>query len=138
MGELLPTLAATSLREGLLDYLETTFSLADLPARAALKEFLEHPKDGIFKGPYVRLRLPFQPAAEGWRDTLGWHPVDSGGFPPYGHQAAAYARLSSLASRPRAAASAAYPGDHRHWVRQDRGVPSPDPRPRAAREDAKA
>lgn len=104
MSELLPSLAATSIREGLLDYLETTFSLADLPARAALNEFLEHPSDGIFKGPYVRLRLPFQPAAEGWRDTLGWHPVDSGGFAPYGHQAAAYARLSSLglsAERPR-------------------------------------
>jgi ATP-dependent helicase YprA (DUF1998 family) len=96
VSELLPSLAATSIREGLLDYLETTFSLADLPARAALNEFLEHPIDGIFKGPYVRLRLPFQPAADGWRDTLGWHPVDRGGFPPYGHQAAAYARLSSL------------------------------------------
>lgn len=96
MSELLPSLAATSVREGLLDFLETTFSLADLPARAALNEFLEHPSEGIFKGPYVRLRLPFQPAAEGWRDTLGWHPFDRGGFPPYGHQAAAYARLSSL------------------------------------------
>ena len=49
MSELLPSLAATSIREGLLDYLETTFSLADLPARAALNEFLEHPSDGIFK-----------------------------------------------------------------------------------------
>ena len=61
MSELLPTLAATSIREGLLDYLETTFSLADQDARAALNEFLEHPSDGIFKGPYVRLRLPFRP-----------------------------------------------------------------------------
>ena len=45
----------------------------------------------MFKGPYVRLRLPFRPAADGWRDALEWYE----GFPPYGHQAAAFARLSS-------------------------------------------
>ena len=95
MSELLPSLAAASIRDGLVDYLETTFALADLSARGALADFLQHPDDGIFKGPYVRLRLPFRPAAEGWRETLGWHPVDRGGFPPYGHQAAAYARLST-------------------------------------------
>src|SRR5690606_25458167 len=51
------------------------------------------------KGPYVRLRLPFRPAEPGWRESLEWY----GGFdPPYGHQAAAFARLSSLADgRPR-------------------------------------
>ncbi|GAA3533266.1 helicase [Aeromicrobium flavum] len=96
MSELLPSLAAGSIRDGLIDYLETTFSLADLPARTALNEFLEHSTDGIFKGPYVRLRLPFQPAGGGWRDSLGWHPADWGGFAPYSHQAAAYERLSSL------------------------------------------
>lgn len=95
MGELLPTLAARSIRDGLLEYLETTFALSDLPARLAMAEFLEHPSEGIFKGPYLRLRLPFRPAAEGWRDALDWHPLDEGqGFAPYGHQAEAFARLS--------------------------------------------
>lgn len=96
MGELLPTLAASGVRAGLLEYLETTFSLADRPAKLALTEFLEHPEDGIFKGPYLRLRLPFRPADDGWRDVLGWHPLDDGqGFAPYGHQAATFARLST-------------------------------------------
>ncbi len=45
----------------------------------------------MFRGPYVRLRLPFRPAEDGWRDALEWYE----GFTPYGHQAAAFARLSS-------------------------------------------
>jgi ATP-dependent helicase YprA (DUF1998 family) len=91
VSELLPTLQAEDVRDGLVDYLSTTFALADEDARIALDRFLRHPERGIFKGPYVRLRLPFRPAEEGWRSTLEWYE----GFPPYGHQAAAFARLSS-------------------------------------------
>ena len=91
MSELLPTLQAEDVRDGLVDYLSTTFALADEDARVALDRFLRHPERGIFKGPYVRLRLPFKPAEDGWRSTLDWYE----GFPPYGHQAAAFARLSS-------------------------------------------
>ncbi|TFC50334.1 MULTISPECIES: DEAD/DEAH box helicase [unclassified Cryobacterium] len=91
MSELLPTLQAEDVRDGLVDYLSTTFALADEDARVALDRFLRHPERGIFKGPYVRLRLPFKPAEDRWRSTLDWYE----GFPPYGHQAAAFARLSS-------------------------------------------
>ena len=101
MGELLPSIAARAVQSGLLDYLQTTFALSDEDVRLALEEFLQDPDDGIFKGPYLRLRMPFRPAADGWRDTLGWHPIDEakpgapGSFTPYGHQAEAFARLSS-------------------------------------------
>jgi len=91
VSELLPTTQAESVRRGLLDYLVTTFALTDSDARDALDAFLSNPESGMFKGPYVRLRLPFRPAGEGWRDALEWYE----GFPPYGHQAAAFARLSS-------------------------------------------
>ena len=91
MSELLPTLQADRIRAGLVDYLTTTFGLTDGDARDALDRFLADPDTGMFKGPYVRLRLPFRPADEGWRDTLDWYE----GFPPYGHQAAAFARLAS-------------------------------------------
>ncbi|RKQ90891.1 ATP-dependent helicase YprA (DUF1998 family) [Solirubrobacter pauli] len=102
MSELLPGVQAPAIREGLLDYLSTTFALADEDARAALIDFLSSRENGIFKGPYLRVRLPFQPAAPGWRDALDWYE----GPTPYGHQAAAFARLSSLdvgpaKSRPR-------------------------------------
>jgi len=92
MAELLPTLQARDLATGLVDYLTTTFALADAEPRRALQEFLEDPDNGLFKGPYLRLRLPFRPADEGWEDSLEWRPP----WTPYRHQAEAYARLTSL------------------------------------------
>ncbi len=92
MGALLPTLQATHLREGLTDYLATTFALTDPDAQAVLTDFIGDPDNGMFKGPYVRLRLPFAPAGDGWRDHLDWWPTD---FTPYGHQARAFERLST-------------------------------------------
>lgn len=92
MGALLPTLQVEHLCEGLTDYLATTFALTDPDAQAALTDFIGHPDTGMFKGPYVRLRLPFAPAGDNWRDQLDWWPE---GFAPYGHQAAAFERLST-------------------------------------------
>jgi ATP-dependent helicase YprA (DUF1998 family) len=91
MSELLPSAQAREIRDGLLDYLTTTFALADPDARLALAEFLSDREHGIFKGPYLRLRLPFRAAADWWQSILSWDI----GLTPYGHQAAAFARLSS-------------------------------------------
>ncbi|GLZ49477.1 helicase [Actinomycetospora sp. NBRC 106375] len=95
MSELLPTVQAANIRRGLVDYLTTTFALTDPDAQDALDRFLSDRESGMFKGPYVRLRLPFRAAGEGWRDALDWYE----GPPPYGHQAAAFARLSSARGR---------------------------------------
>ena len=46
------------IQDGLLDYLTTTFALADPDAQLALAEFLSDREHGIFKGP-----LPAAPAA---------------------------------------------------------------------------
>ncbi len=92
MGALLPTLQAEHLREGLTDYLATTFALTDPDARGALTDFIGDPDNGMFKGPYVRLRLPFAPAGGNWGMHLDWWPT---GFTPYGHQARAFERLST-------------------------------------------
>jgi ATP-dependent helicase YprA (DUF1998 family) len=91
MSELLPTIQADRIRSSLVDYLTTTFALSDAEVRDGLDRFLSDPASGMFKGPYVRLRLPFRPAAEGWRESLEWYV----GPTPYGHQAAAFRRLSS-------------------------------------------
>ena len=57
MSELLPTVQADEIHDGLLDYLTTTFALADPDAQLALTEFLSDREHGIFKGPFLRLRL---------------------------------------------------------------------------------
>ncbi|MFE2997311.1 DEAD/DEAH box helicase [Nocardia sp. NPDC059246] len=92
MGALLPTLQADRLWEGLTDYLATTFALTDPDAQGALSDFIGHPVSGMFKGPYVRLRLPFAPARGNWGMRLDWLPD---GFVPYQHQAEAFGRLST-------------------------------------------
>ena len=92
-----PTLAAEELMANLTQYLSTTFALADPPVRDALETFLNHPAHGIFRGPYLRIRTPFQPASGDWRDILEWtpdHPV------PYLHQVQAWRRLSSFNHEP--------------------------------------
>ena len=55
-----PTLAAEELKTNLTQYLSTTFALADPPVREALEKFLNHPANGIFRGPYLRIRTPFR------------------------------------------------------------------------------
>jgi ATP-dependent helicase YprA (DUF1998 family) len=92
-----PTLQARELKESLLQYLSTTYALADEGARAALHEFLGSETTGMFRGPFLRVRTPFTPAAPGWEDLLDWRP--EGGWTPYAHQAATFARLSTKDGR---------------------------------------
>jgi ATP-dependent helicase YprA (DUF1998 family) len=94
---MLPSLIEGELRAALSEYLGTTFALADDDVRERLEAFLTDPADGIFRGPYVRLRLPFQQGEHGWQDTLDWAPP---AFRPYRHQARAFHRLSSKHDRP--------------------------------------
>jgi ATP-dependent helicase YprA (DUF1998 family) len=92
-----PTLAAEELKTNLTQYLSTTFALADPPVREALERFLNHPANGIFRGPYLRIRTPFRTAVGDWRDILEWAPEQP---VPYLHQAHAWRRLSSLDREP--------------------------------------
>jgi ATP-dependent helicase YprA (DUF1998 family) len=92
VSELLPTTQAPRVQQSILDYLATTFSLADEEARAALVDLLQDRENGIFKGPYLRVRLPYRPAEDGWRESLEWYE----GPTPYAHQAGAFRRLTSI------------------------------------------
>ncbi|MGO4749787.1 DEAD/DEAH box helicase, partial [Streptomyces sp. 2MCAF27] len=87
-----PTLAAQTLRDTMVEYLTTTFALAEPDTQDALKDFLTDPADGLFRGPYLRIRRPFRPATDGWQRHLDWWPTE---FQPYAHQAEAFARLTS-------------------------------------------
>ncbi|MFD8784308.1 DEAD/DEAH box helicase [Kitasatospora sp. NPDC059599] len=88
-----PTLEAQGLKESLLQYLSTTYGLADEGARKALHTFLGDEATGMFRGPYLRLRTPFTRAEDSWQQHLDWH--RSGGWSPYAHQARAFARLTT-------------------------------------------
>ncbi|MFD9793816.1 DEAD/DEAH box helicase [Streptomyces sp. NPDC059070] len=88
-----PTLEAQGLKESLLQYLSTTYGLADEGVRKALHAFLGDETTGMFRGPYLRLRTPFTPAGDGWQQHLDW--VRTDGWTPYAHQARAFARLTS-------------------------------------------
>ncbi|MFF7830187.1 DEAD/DEAH box helicase [Streptomyces rochei] len=88
-----PTLAAEQVGDSLTQYLTTTFALADEGERRALEDFLRDEQDGIFRGPYLRIRTPFKPAGDAWKSALAWVPD---GFEPYRHQAQAWQRLSTL------------------------------------------
>lgn len=92
-----PTLAAEELRASVTQYLTTTFALAEPDVRAALERFLEHPEQGIFRGPYLRIRTKFRQVDSGWSNPLDWAPA---GFAPFTHQARAWERLCSKGKRP--------------------------------------
>ncbi|HSA52671.1 MAG TPA: hypothetical protein VLH10_21510 [Yinghuangia sp.] len=64
--------------------------------RSALEAFLGDDEQGMFRGPFLRIRTPFARADDGWRELLEWVPP---GFSPYAHQALAFERLSSLGGR---------------------------------------
>ncbi|MFF3275202.1 DEAD/DEAH box helicase [Streptomyces chrestomyceticus] len=91
-----PTLAADQVRASLSQYLATTYALADESTRRALENFLGDAEDGIFRGPYLRIRTPFR-SAEGtdWQRHLTWYPREEK-FTPHRHQELAWERLSTL------------------------------------------
>ena len=95
---MIPSFLAEEIQVALVEYLSTTFALSDDGARDALSSFLADPRDGIFRGPYLRVRTPFRTVDDRWMPPLDWLPD---GFRPFGHQADAFARLSSMGNTPR-------------------------------------
>jgi DEAD/DEAH box helicase domain-containing protein len=88
---MIPGIVADELRATLLDYLDTTFSFQDRAVADALLRFLTNPEQGIFKGPYLRLQLPFR-RAEG--NEAGKILDIAPPFVPYVHQITAFERLT--------------------------------------------
>ena len=66
---MIPLTVAEELRQTLLDYLDTTFAFRDDAISTAMERFLTDPENGLFKGPFVHIRLPFERAATGAVDS---------------------------------------------------------------------
>jgi DEAD/DEAH box helicase domain-containing protein len=93
---MIPYTIAEEIRSTLLDYLTTTFSFQDQAVEQALLDFLAPQQpgnagEGLFKGPYISLRLPFRKADSDKAIPLEIKPA----FVPYAHQIKAFERLSA-------------------------------------------
>ncbi len=58
---MLPSVLAKQLRQGLADYIETTFPMTNPTFRGSLARMLAT-KDSVFHEPYTAVRLPFRTA----------------------------------------------------------------------------
>ncbi|MEI2699421.1 MAG: hypothetical protein V9E94_14160 [Microthrixaceae bacterium] len=64
---MIPSLVAGEIRQALVDYLATTFGLADDDVRDALVGVPHRScRPGIFRGPYLRVRTPFRAVEPTW------------------------------------------------------------------------
>ena len=88
---MLPLQQAYEVQHSILEYLKATFSFKDKTVHEAFYKFVTDAEDGIFKGPYVSLKLPFVKATDDEIIPLQIAP----GFPPYDHQFKAFKRLTT-------------------------------------------
>ena len=61
-----PSVVSAEIERALLDYLRTTLRLRDKAFEEALFRFLRDEQNGMFRGPYLDVRLPFRKAPEDW------------------------------------------------------------------------
>src|SRR5665647_26632 len=88
---MLPLQQAYEVKYSILEYLKATFSFKDKAVHEAFYKFVNDNDNGIFKGPYVSLKLPFVKAEDTDEIPLEIKP----NFPPYDHQYKAFNRLTT-------------------------------------------
>jgi DEAD/DEAH box helicase domain-containing protein len=89
---MLPLQQAYEVKHSILEYLKATFSFKDKAVNDAFYNFINDEPGGIFKGPYISLKLPFVKSTEEQKIPLIIKPH----FPPYDHQYKAFLRLNNL------------------------------------------
>lgn len=88
---MLPLQQAYEVKHSILEYLKATFSFKDRRVHESFYHFINDQEEGIFKGPYVSIKLPFVKAVETQIIPLEIKPD----FPPYDHQYKAFQRLNT-------------------------------------------
>ncbi len=94
---MLPAHLAENIRKQVLYYLQSTFTFRDPAVERAFEQFLTDPENGVFKGPWAQLKLPFRLAVEGEVIPFEFSP----GFLPFKHQARSWRRLDSKGQKPK-------------------------------------
>jgi len=85
---MIPSVLASRFREGLKDYMETSYPITSPIFEDSLHDFLER-EDAFFHEPYVSVKLPFRVAEHGNERFEAIH----SDYSPYVHQNKAYDRL---------------------------------------------
>ena len=88
---MLPLQQAYEVRESILEYIRATYRFKDRNVGDAFYQFIEDPRHGMIKGPYVSLKTPFISAQKDTPIPLDIKPD----FPPYQHQLEAFNRLTT-------------------------------------------
>jgi len=84
---------AIEIKESILAYLKATFTFQDKEVHKAFYKFINHPTEGLFKGSYLSLKLPFVKANQGEWDNV---PLTiKPDWLPYDHQVKSWHRLST-------------------------------------------
>ncbi len=86
---MIPSILAREVRRGVEDYIRTTFPVTSPFFNGVLEEFLRR-ENGLFRGPFIFLGLPFSPG-KGEGEFFPEVPL---GYPPYLHQEKAFARMA--------------------------------------------
>lgn len=87
---MLPLQQAFEVRQSIIEYLKATFNFKEKEVYESFYNFIENDSNGIFKGPYISLKLPFE-TFDGGSIPLEIKPQ----FPPYKHQFQSFKRLST-------------------------------------------
>jgi DEAD/DEAH box helicase domain-containing protein len=88
---MLPLQQAYEVQHSILEYLKATFSFKDKAVHEAFYHFVSDAEEGIFKGSYISLKLPFVKTGAAQSIPLEIAPE----FPPYDHQFKAFERLTT-------------------------------------------
>lgn len=88
---MIPSVLSQQLRQGVEDFLQTTFPVSTTFFHGIVDRLLKE-KEGIFKGPFLTLQLPFRMG----KGKTEFFPDFTINFTPYLHQELAFERLSGI------------------------------------------
>lgn len=96
---MLSLLQAEEIKNAVVEYLKATYNFDDKTVEHAFEDFLYNKRHGMFKGPYIQIRLPFERIGndKNLSEVLSIHP----NFPPYLHQYEAFKRLTTQNNDPK-------------------------------------
>lgn len=94
---MLPLIQAEEIKHSVVEYLKATFNFEDKELDQAFEDFLMHRRNGMFKGPYMQMRLPFEKVEENSLEEkeLNEALYVKPSFLPYIHQYESFLRLST-------------------------------------------